>query len=489
MPDAGASQPHPPRPSRLTASTIATARDCERRLWLHHHAPQEAAPPGEHVLVLRERADAHERAIAARFADRIGPIWRREGSFTEAAAETKRLLHATRRPLDQPAFLSADGRRSSVPDLLHWDDEQLVVLDVRLALRPETRADFALQLAHHRALVREGAGIEPARFEIVNGYGETVVVEPASERDYAAALATAERVLAAPAEPDLLLAHSTCRSCAFYAHCWDRAEKERRIELLPEVQSAHVPAWHAAGVRTLATLAERDPARPPAGVPKAAARRAIVAAAAWRDDRAVWLHPPSLPARPLVWLDLEGDARGEDAEIPIYLWGLALDPGGQHVRGEAIFAELAAGGDRAAWERFVARAQELLERHPGIRWVHWDHYEPLWIGRYGQRHGAPAGFLDRMQAACFDLKRVLDRCVRLPLRSYSIKHVARWMGFEWRNPGSGSEWSAARFHRARATSDPAERAALFAELAEYNEDDLFAMRAIERWIEANAPRS
>jgi uncharacterized protein len=478
--------PLPSRSPRLTPQSLATASDCPRRLWLHHFLPGAGAPPGEHILMLRERADAHERAIAARFENREGPLWRREGSFADAAAETLRLLRETRRPLYQPAFLSADGRRSAVPDLVYWDDDVLVVLDVRLALRPETRSDFALQLAHHRALIRETAGIEPGRFEIVNGYGETVVVEPAAEGVYAAALRTAGQALAATAEPDTLLAHSACRSCAYYAHCWDRAQAQRRIEVLPEVQSAHVAAWHAAGVRTLDQLAAADPARTPARVPPAMAKRAIVAAAAWRDNRAVWLNALELPGYPVVWFDLEGDSRGEDAEIPIYLWGFALDDGAGEARSEAIFAAFDAEGDHAAWERFVARATEILDRHPGIRWAHWDHYEPLWVRRYADRFGAPAGFLDRMNAACFDLKRVLDRCVRLPLRSYSIKHVARWMGFAWRNPDSGSEWSTARFHRARQSEDATDREALLRELGEYNEDDLLAMRAIWRWLAAHA---
>ncbi len=86
-----------------------------------------------------------------------------------------------------------------------------------------------------------------------------------------------------------------------------------------------------------------------------------------------------------------------------------------------------------------------------------------------------------------DLKRELDRCVRLPLRSYSIKHVAPWMGFEWRNPEAGSEWSLARYHRARLAGDPEERERLLAEVAEYNADDLWAMRAVWRWLRENAP--
>ncbi|HTR97283.1 MAG TPA: TM0106 family RecB-like putative nuclease [Candidatus Acidoferrales bacterium] len=478
----------PARTARLTGQALTTAAECPRRLWLRQHDAREGTPPTDHQRVLRERTAVLERETLARFPDRVGPIWNREGSFAAAAAESLRRLREERVPLVRPALLSPDGRRSSVPLLLWWDGGTLAVLDVRLAHRPQARSDFALQLAHDRALLREIAGIEPGRFEIVNGHGETIAVKPASESAYARALAAAEAVLAREDEPDLLLSHSACRACAFYDHCWDRAEAERRIEILPEVQGAHVAAYHAAGVRTLVRLAALATGRTPAGLPEAVVRRAAIAAAAWRDDRAVWLRAPRLPEGPCVWLDFEGDARGEDAGIPIYLWGLAREPGGDAApRGEAIVAGLDDGGDARAWQRFVARADQLLAAEPGLRFVHWDQYEPLWVRRYAARHGAPPGFLERFERATFDLKRALDQSVRLPLRSYSIKFVARWLGFAWRNPESGSEWSAARFHRACATGDAAERERLLREIAEYNEDDLLAMRAIWRWMRASGP--
>lgn len=480
--------PRPPRAPRLTAQVVSGVRDCRRRLWLQNHRPGLALAPSSHIEMLRERSREHERTVAARFPDLHGPIWKREGSFDELAKESVRLLRETRTPLARAPLLSPDGRRSAVPSFLYWDGDTLVSLEARLALRPGGRGDFALQCAHTRAVTREAAGITIGRFEIVNGNGETIVMEPAADADYRAALAEAEATLGSPEEPDLLLSHSACRGCAFYPHCWDMAEAEGRIEVLPEVQSAQVPQYHALGVRTIEQLAALDPASVPRGALRTAAKRAVRVAAAWRDRRAEWTADPKLPTGPLVWFDLEGDSRGEEAEIPIYLWGIAFDDGVNEPRAEAVFAGSGPAADREAWERFVARATELLDAHPGVRFVHWDQYEPLWLRRYAERLGAPAGFLERLTSACYDLKRALDQCVRLPLRSYSIKHVAPWMGFAWRNPDSGSEWSVAQFQRANETADPEQRQALLDAIREYNEDDLWAMRAVWRWLVANRPK-
>lgn len=468
---------------------LASARGCERRLWLRQHAPERAAPVSEHGHVLRERGDEHERAIAARFADLAGPLWRRDRPFAEAAEESLRLLTETRRPLWQAVLLTPDGRRSAQPDFLYWDPGGLVVREARLALRPAASDELALQLAHLRFVIAAAAGLEPARFEVEGGDGAVTVVEPMAPDAYEGIVRAAAAVLAREAEPDLLLAHSTCKRCMFYAHCWDRAERERRIEILPEVRPADAADYHELGVRTIEQLAAFDPGRLPKGPRRAAAERAVRVAGAWRDDRPEWLQPPRLPAPPVVYFDVEGDALGEAAEAPIYLWGLALDDGVAAPRAEAILAGPGADGDARAWAEFLARAAALLERHPGVRWLHWDAAEPLWIRRYAERLGAPAGLAERLLGACLDLKRELDRCVRLPLRSYSIKHVAPWMGFAWRNPEAGSEWSLARYHRARQTDSKAERERLLAEVAEYNADDLWALRAVWRWLREQGPQA
>jgi len=477
------------RPPRITAQVLAAAQGCERRLWLRQHQPGLASPVTDHGHVLRERGDEHERAIAGRFAELVGPIWRREGAFADAAAESLRLLRESRRPLWQPVLVTPDGRRSAQPDFLYWDAEGLVVLECRLALRPAQRADFALQLAHLRHVIGAASGLDPVRFEVAGGDGAVSTVEPLATSEYEALVRAAEDVLGSELEPDVLLAHSTCRRCMFYAHCWDLAERQRRIEILPEVHPADVGDYHALGARTIEHLAALDPERLPRGPKRAAAQRAVRVAGAWRDNRPEWLQRPRLPGAPVVLFDVEGDALGESAEAPIYLWGLALDDGSPAPRAEAILAGAGPDGDARAWREFTARAAGLLDAHPGVRWLHWDASEPLWIRRYAERLGAPPGFAERLLGACLDLKRELDRCVRLPLRSYSIKHVAPWMGFEWRNPEAGSEWSLARYHRARQAESDAERERLLAEVAEYNADDLWAMRAVWRWLREKGPQA
>lgn len=483
--------PPPRSPRRISGSVLFRLYQCERRLWLDSHHPEFAAPRTAHDDVLRDRGVQLEAEVAKQFDRLVGPIQRDGIRLEQAAAETLEHLCQTRRPMQQPVLLSRDGRRVSTPDFVYWDGDVIVIHEAKLTLRPERRPDIALQMAHAAAIAMELSVASAARLVVTNGNHELVPITPPSAEVLAATLARADALVSHAPEPDLLLSHSVCEDCPFYEHCWQQAEAEGRVEVLSEVWRARTEALHAMGIRTVGQLAALQPEQLTEPVLRKAAKRMLAEARAHHTRAAVWLQPPRLPAnRTPVWFDVEGDSMGEASDIPIYLWGLAVETRDRAPQAETILADLEPGGDLRAWQRFVARATTILDEHPDAVWVHWHDAEVTWIKRYLQRHGAPDRFARHMlkPGTMFDLHRAVDQSLRLPLRGYSAKKVAAFVGFRWRNPDSGSQWSVERFTRARATTDPAERAQILADLAEYNADDLWAMQAIWRWMLEHGPK-
>lgn len=481
--------PPAPHEPRISTSILHRLLQCDRRLWLSQHQRERAASEDDHDTVMRERGRALEARVAASFHGLTGPVYAHGMPFADAAAATREHLRAGR-SVWQAALVTPDDRHSGVADFVVREADGWVVHEAKLSHRPERRPEVQLQLTHHAAIVEAITGEPVLRTEATNGLGVRVAVDRWPAPRYAQAVSRAESVLRSDTEPGTLLAHSVCRDCPFYEHCWAQAEADGRIEVLSEVDRAATLALRAMGITTVAALAAQDASAFTHPALRSRARRMVAEAQAHASGRAVWMDPPRLPAgRTLVWFDLEGDSGSETESLPIYLWGLAVetDAGAEP---EAHFADLEPGGDRAGWDRFLTRVAALLEAGHDPLFVHWHGYERQWVDFYLERHGAPAP-LQRVLSAdrhFFDLHRVVERCLRLPLRSYSIKFVAPWMGFEWRNPESGSEWSIAQFHRARATQDAAERASRLAAIAEYNADDVLAMRAVWRWIEAQQPR-
>ena len=469
---------------RVTGGSLKRLLDCERRLWLSARARGPAASRSEHSDLLGEKSRTLEEQVAATLPDLAGPVWSADRSFEAAAQETLRLLTETTRAIRRPVLMSADGRLSATPAFLLREGDAVVVRDVRLAHHPERARENRVRLAYAGWLARALTGVEVARLELVNGLGDVVPVEPLPDAELAALVARARELLGDSPEPDLLMAHSRCQTCEHYDHCWDLAEAERRIEVAPSVTRARATLLHDEGVHTFDQLAARTPESFRHRDLRAHAPLLLAEARAWASGAPVWLRTPELPrGRTPVWFDVEADSEGLRAEVPVYLWGLAVESA--EPRFEPLLAELTAEGDRAAWLRLVARALELFEAHPDAVWVHWHDAEPMWLDRYIARLGAPAAFVQRMRApgACFDLHRALDRSVRLPLRSTSIKFVARWLGFDWSNPDADAAGSTAQVHRAREATEPAERERLLAEVVRYNADDLWAMRVVWKWME------
>ena len=384
-------------------------------------------------------------------------------------------------------LVSADGTQIGVPDFIYWEDGEPVIRDAKLAQNVDHRRDIQLQLTHYAHLLEAASGLRAKRLEVTNGNGEEREIRPLADDAYHVAIATTAALLASDREPTLLKSHSDCEECAFYNHCWDRAEAEGRIEALAGMQRKFIPLLADRGIHNLADLAAAEPGTlslPGLGRQGGAL---IHQARAVTGHAASWLAPLPLPETTTrVWFDLEADPEDESGQSVVYLWGIALD----HGAGPPVFEPLfTMGDDLGGWQRLVARAQEIFAQYPDAVWIHYDYYERTELTKYAERHGAPAGFIERLLGAMFDLRNsALKPAVRLPLRSYSIKQVAPWVGFNWRNPESGSQWSVVEYRRAKLATDPAERDAILAGIAQYNEDDLLAMRAVWEWLAAHAPQ-
>lgn len=474
----------------VTARTLWTLDRCGRRLWLDAHEPGSARPDTEFERDLRERGSLHKRRFAENVGGRIGPVWTPARPFAEAASETRRLLAETRAPLHRAALISPDGSRSSVPDFLYWEEQGLVVCDVRLARSVAGRALPALQMSHHARLLEESAGITPRRLEVVGGDGTVHPVERVEPAVLDRALAEAARLQhPATPEPGGLLAHSDCEECPYYARCWDRAERDGRLEVLPAVRRSHLPALAEAGITSLAALASGDPARLAtlAGIGRSA-HAMVHEAHAFLTGEARWFGEPRASPAPRVWLDVESDTADDAGGTRVYLWGLAVEATPGDLEFHAVSRIPEPDPDPAeeehTWRDFLGVAAAVLARWPEAPWIHYSPHEKTCLASGASRFGDPDGTAAAVRERLTDLRARLMAAVRFPIRSYSMKAVARHLGFAWSEPDADGAWSVMQYRRARAARDPAERQRRFERIVAYNADDLRAMRVVHAAIEA-----
>jgi predicted RecB family nuclease len=179
--------------------------------------------------------------------------------------------------------------------------------------------------------------------------------------------------------------------------------------------------------------------------------------------------------------DLEGLPPQLDELDKIYLWGFQVF-GERPGPVEGVLAGMGANGDREGWESFLKRADVLFQAYGDIPFVHWHHYEKTYLARYVERYGDPEGIANRICGNLLDLLPITQKSIALPIFSYSLKVVEKYVGFKRTQDEYGGDWAMAKFIEATETADSTTREQIMAQILKYNEEDLQATWAVFQWL-------
>jgi len=469
---------------------------CELRVHLRH-AGLEAAPSGPYEQVLGRLGARHLNSHLASLPEFVNlAVYPTEERKRHSVRHLRRrtpvlyqpLLHAT------ASLGGTECRIQAAPDFMLATSEGHVLRDVRLARHAaeDKHPEIARRLQLCGWLYERLGGRPPARLEVFCGTGGIEEVPYDGGMAALEALKAVVRIRQAPVEPYSPVGWSKCLSCGYQEYCWSRARKKNDAAVLVGVDKNLATALRAAGVETVAQLLERfDEAtlaefKKPWGqreqrVGKSAA--AILRMAhAWHDRREIYIQRPELPEfQNFVMFDLEGLPPQLDELQKIYLWGLQVfgeDPGPF----EPAVAGFGEAGDRQGWLDFLARAQAIFGRYGDLPFVHWAVYEKTNIKMYQERYGDPDGIAARVLDNLLDLLPVTQRSIALPLQSYGLKVIEKYIGFKRTMREYGGDWSIAKYIEAMETEDEARRTAILDEILLYNEEDLQATWAVFQWL-------
>lgn len=330
------------------------------------------------------------------------------------------------------------------PDFIVSENGRYRIRDCKLSRGHRiTQADHPEilgQLELYGWLYEQSFGRPPFCLEVYSGTGE--LIELAYDRGKAVLPTLREIVVlkrVAP-EPYSPVGWTKCGGCGFRDRCWPRAEASRDIALVPSIDQGLASALHDQGILTVESLlaafyeARLADFRRPWGtreqrVGKKAAS-ILRAARAMASAAELLLQPPSLPeASNYVMFDLEGLPPHLDELEKIYLWGLQVF-GEQPGAYQAAVAGFGDDGDREGWEKFLHLASGVFGRYGDIPFVHWHHYEWDKLKLYTRRFGDRDGIAARVERNLLDLLPTTQESVVLPLPSYSLKVVERYVGFK-----------------------------------------------------------
>jgi uncharacterized protein len=457
----------------LSVSDVILATTDPFGLWHEVHGdPEEKDPPDPYLEFLRDSGEAWERKLATRRHPEHVDLSALE--FDAAARETIDRLRPRAPALFQGALRDDDLGVVGRPDLLVHRGDRIQLEEYKLAGAAKTQHLRQAQIYAHLLARRQALPVE-ARVVTRLGEETTVTPDPASvDRDVHVAWA----VVRAPQSPP---------PCYARESAWSRlqareARRRQDVSLASSVGPATWELLHRAGVRTLDDLLAADPdaLREIAGLGRVSKIRR--SAEAIRSNRVLrlraWTVESETPETEL-FLDLEssGDLfRDEPGTSRLYLTGLIPRP---------------RGGTPAGYRSFLARTEseearalgEFLEYLDGMRpeqyaLYHWSAYERTTLRQACERHGCRARFEERVAPRLVDLMGRAQRAFVLPVPRWSIKLIAPYFGFGWRQREDevGAMTSALIWLRQAERGGSGED---LDKVLTYNEDDCRAMIAVK----------
>ncbi len=466
---------------KITAQTFYQYLSCPFQFWLELHGDQSRKgknPAAREALF--ERGRALERRIAAEAGFEATPSAGRE---EEVGRETIALMKEGKRIYQG---LLADNGWVGRPDFLvpkrgksKLGNHHYTVEDVKLAL--ELSDEHRFQLTFYALLLERIQGVRPRYAYIINGHGKRIrfEVEEFLER-FDLTLGEIEKIMDGQKPAPFL--SGACKESPWFSECVAEARACNDLSLVYKIWRSEYERLRKAGLRTLKDLAAADhfklKERVP-GIPAARLLRLQQQAISLVEKTHLVIEAPELPdAKVEVYFDVESDVLHTPALH--YLHGLliATRRGDKERVVYKPFLVRNPKQEGAVWKRFCAFINQLPE---DAAIYHYGRYEHQVVSELAGRYGIPAETLGRF-GDMIDLARVANRTVIFPTNFYSLKDLAKYLGFHWRHQEASGINSVTWYQEWRRKKSLPDGKKMLRDILEYNEDDVRATKVLKDFL-------
>lgn len=466
---------------------------CRRRVYLDSYGDSTLKDaPSDYFVKLRQDSADHRQSILTEFGILSHPVYR-HNDWQEAARSTLRLMQEGVETIYR-GILIAEGpegiRYRSRPDLLvrqpgeSWlGDWYYVPFNIKLGKK--AKPEYQLVAAFNAYVLAEVQGVWPETSWLqLKEKRRAVDLERYVPKLQAAlddCLDDCQGILNSAGPPEVFISRSRCDMCPWLSHCYQEAKAQNHLSLLPGVTMARYPLLAELGITTVEGLANARPSELASYLtvePAVTEKMIFQAQANWKDRAVARMHTKSFPLSPddvpTADVELYFDIEAAPDKDLIYLHGvLAVDRRAREDTFHALLAEFPER-EEAAWFEFLA----LVESYPSSPIYHFCPYEAQTVRRLGERYGTAGVDVDGLLERFVDIhKRVVD-AVALPVESYALKHLARWMGFEWRDEDANGAQSICWYDDWLSSGDRT----YLDTILRYNEDDCQATYRVKEWL-------
>ncbi|WP_298909755.1 TM0106 family RecB-like putative nuclease [uncultured Nostoc sp.] len=286
------------------------------------------------------------------------------------------------------------------------------------------------------------------------------------------------QVLELPNPPEVFISRQKCNLCHWYSQCYAVAQSEKHLSLLPGVTPIRYTQLQALAITTLESLANTSPSTLEnlLGFDREVAPKLVVQAQSALERRPIILPYP-LPIKDITFtapIELYFDIEAQpDLDLDYLLGVLVVD---RLANTEQFYSFLAdkPEDEELVWQQFL----DLVWQYPEAPIYHFCVYEFDTVKRLAKLYNTPYASVRPVLNRFVDVYEQLTQSVTLPVESYALKAIARWLGFEWREKEASGAKCIYWYDQWLETGDRT----LLEIIQSYNEDDCRATRRVKDWL-------
>jgi len=500
----------------ITDKQLLLYQRCQRRAFLERYGDSSRQdPPSDFLLKLMQDSAAYQNSILSDY-----PYFKLEpffGNWELGARKTLELMQQGVERIYQGVLLQSERinlsdiiasdstieiKLLSSPELLikqpgasKFGNWVYVSQDIKLGKRP--KLDYQIVAAFHAYLLEKIQEAQPETGWLILRDKPPYAVNLEQRlpqmhqvlRDYLKMVLSQE-------EPEIFIARQKCNLCQWYSYCLDVARSQNHLSLIPGVTPSRYQKLKELNVTTVETLAQATPEQLEVypEFAEGVALQIIKQAESNLESKAIKrqeefmsfeenfisgygldnfteVYQNKLKKFPVeLYFDIEAQP-----ELNLdYLHGiLVIDRMSNQQKFYPFLAEIQSQ-EELIWKQFL----ELVWTYPIAPIFHFCDYEPKTIKRLATMYNTPDYWWKPVLKRLIDLHAKMTETVTLPVESYALKPVAKWLGFEWRDPKANGAQSVCWYEQWLKTGDRK----LLDAIVQYNEDDCRATFHIKEWL-------
>jgi predicted RecB family nuclease len=376
-----------------------------------------------------------------------------------------------------------DGDWVGMPDLLEarpgkskFGDWEYVVYDAQTSL--DLRDEYKFPLVFYSLILERLQGTRPKEAYVIDPEGteRSFLVDDFKDQ-FHLTREQIQKVLNGEKPAPFL--KSGCKRTPWYSVCIADTEGCNDVSLVYKLSQADQKRLYDVGIKTVKDLAAIDTGDLNAKIedwPFDKIVRFTNQARVLDTGKPMIIRKPTFPTvKHEVYFDIESDPlRDTD-----YLLGCCIKntETGEVAYKAFMAADKSEEGD--TWKKFLDFLAELDD----FVIYHYAYYERQVFDRLALRYGAPTTLINKFKENTIDLHMKVIDSVVLPLYFYTLKDVAKYLGFSWRHPDAGGAESVVWFDEWLKKKDDTVKQRIL----EYNEDDVRATLLIKEWLDKQKP--